>query len=168
MSKKEAQFEIWKQKEIERMRIIQQEELSNIVNQIKKQHAVQQEKYESDWQIKEKSIEECFSKIGNVICDYQKANAERQELEKQLQTLEAENDQLKAVPVDNARQGRLVNIRALKQEIEQLEDELTKSDAQLRTLNDDKNRYKRLYLSATKALQEMMEVQKRRSRKSRK
>lgn len=168
MTKKEAQFEIWKQKESERMRIIQQEELTNVVNQIKKQHALQQEKYEADWQRKERDIEECFSRIGNVICDYQKANAERQDLEKQLASLEAENDKLKVVPADDARQTRLVNIRSLRLEIKKLEEELTESDAQLRKLNDDKNRYKRLYLEANKVLQEITENQKKRAKKARK
>lgn len=164
MSKKNAvSFEVWKQKETQRMKSIQRQEMEILIDKIRKQWTAQQAKVSKDWEDKEAKIFEGFSRIENVVCEFKAAVSERQQLEKQLEALEAENDQLKQVPSDAPRQERLMRINNLRLEIQQLEEDLTRSDAELRAANESKNRYKRLFLESNKVLHEMVEEEKKHS-----
>ncbi|OHT03907.1 coiled-coiled tumor supressor protein [Tritrichomonas foetus] len=132
------------------------------IDKIATQWASQQNKVSKEWEEKEASIMEGFTRIGTVICEYKNAVAEKQTLEKQLKSVELEHDHLKKVPSDSARQERLVRINSLRLEIQKLEEDLTKADAELRAANEGKNRYKRLLLQANKTVHEMEEAEAKR------
>lgn len=165
-SKKEAlAFELWKQKETERCREIQRQDMKIFIDKIASQWSTQQSRVSKEWEQKETEIMDGFNKLGNLICECRSAVAEKQTLEKQLKTLEIEKDSLKKGPSDKDRQERLVRINGLRIEIQKLEDELTKTDAELRAANEGKNRYKRLLLEANKVVHEMEEEENRRKQR---
>ena len=166
LTKKEMiALENWKQKETERMRALQRQEMKIFIDKIASQWSAQQTRVSKEWEEKENSIMDGFTKIGNVICQYKDAVAEKQNLEKQFRDVEAENDRLKKIPTDNTRQERLLRINELRLEIQKLEDELTKADAELRAANEGKNRYKRLLLEANKVVHEMEEEEAKRKQR---
>lgn len=160
-SKDIASFEVWKQRETQRVRALQKQEIAILIDKIRKQWAGQQGRVSKDWEEKESKIFEGFSRIETVVTDFKSAVAERKQLEKQLRSLEQDNDQLKQVPTDTTRQERLLRINNLRLEIQQLEEDLTKADAELRAANEGKNRYKRLFLESNNIVREMVEEEKK-------
>jgi hypothetical protein len=165
LSKRDAAaFEIWRQKEVERMKSLQRQEMGVLIEKIRKQWGAQQARVTKEWEDKESRIFDCFTKIETAVCEFKATNAECQNLQKQQRALEQENDELKQVPADAARQERLVRINNLRLEIQQLEGNLTKVDAELRVANESKNRYKRLFLESNSVLSEMLEEQKPKQR----
>jgi chromosome segregation ATPase len=158
--KEAAAFETWKQREGERMKAAQRQEMGILIDKIRRDWAAQQARVSRDWEAKEGRILEIFTKIETVIGEFKAANAERQTLEAQLQALEQENDELKKIPPDSTRQERLVRINNLRLEIERLEGDLTRADAEVRATNESKNRYKRLFLESNTVLNEMLQEQK--------
>lgn len=164
-SKDAANFEVWKQRETQRVRNLQNQEIAILIDKIRKQWTAQQGKVSKDWEEKESRIFEGFSRIETVVSDFKAAVNERKALEKQLRSLEQDNDQLKQVPTDTTRQERLLRINNLRLEIQQLEEDLTKADAELRVANEGKNRYKRLFLESNNVLREMVEEEKKHSNK---
>jgi hypothetical protein len=163
-SKEAAAFEAWKLKEVERLRELERKELGILVEKYKTQWGAQQTRITREWEDKEAKILESFTKIEAIVCEYKTATAERQSLRKQLEALEQENDQLKQIPIDNTRQERLVRINNLRLEIQKMEDDLTKSDAELRAANESKNRYKRLFLESNRVVTEMVQEQQQQQR----
>ena len=165
-SKKEAlAFELWKQKETERCREIQRQDMKIFIDKIAAQWSAQQSRVSKEWEQKETEIMDGFNKLEKLICECKSAVSERQTLEKQLKILEIEKDQLKKGPSDKERQERLVRINGLRLEIQKLEDDLTKADAELRAANEGKNRYKRLLLDANKVVHEMEEEELKRKQR---
>jgi hypothetical protein len=158
--KEAAAFETWKQREGERMRAAQRQEMGILIDKIRRDWAAQQARVSRDWEAKESRILEGFTKIETVVREFQSTNAERQALEAQLLAIEQENDELKKVPPDSTRQERLVRINNLRLEIERLEGDLTRADAEVRAANESKNRYKRLFLESNSILNEMLQEQK--------
>jgi len=156
-------FERWRQREAQRSRAMQQQELGVLMDQIRRRWTEQQAKVSKDWEDKEARVFDIFSRIESVVVEFKAAAGERQELERQVGALELENDQLKQVPADTSRQERLVRINGLRLEIQQLEDGLTRADAELRAANESKNRYKRLFLESSGVLRTMAEEEKRRA-----
>jgi hypothetical protein len=166
--KKAAALEAWKQREGERARIQSQQEMGILIDKIRSQWSAEQSKASREWEEKEAQIITGFGKIETAYCKLKAAMAERQTLEQQLKVLTAENDQLKQLPsIDTTRQERLVRINNLRLEIRQLEEELTKTDAEFRSAVESKNRYKRLFLESNKILQSILQEQKQGATSSR-
>lgn len=167
-SKKEAMaFELWKQKESERCKELQRQDMRIFIEKIGSQWSAQQSKVSKEWSEKESAIADGFNKIGLVVSDYKNAVAEKQALEKQLRQLDQEIDQLKRGPSENNRQQRLTNINALRLEIEKLTDELSKSDQQLREANEKKAKYKRRFCEASQIVRELEEEEAKRKQRRR-
>jgi hypothetical protein len=168
LSKKDADaFEIWKQKEVERLKARQRQEMGILIDQIRKQWNAQQARIIKEWEEKEARIFECFTKIETAVCEFKTTAAENKALQKQLEALQQESSALKQAPPDAARQERLVRINNLRLEIQRLEDALTTADAELRAANESKNRYKRLFLESNTVVNEMVEDQKPKNRRRR-
>lgn len=156
-----AAFEAWKTKETERARQAEQHELRALGEKLEADAAAKRAKISKDWDDKDARIANSFARIETMITDYLSAAQERKSLQRQLETLEHDNDQLKQIPVDNSRQERLVRINNLRLEIQKLEEDLTRSDAELRAANESKNRYKRLFLESNKVVAEMVQEQQK-------
>ena len=68
LTKKEMiALENWKQKETERMRALQRQEMKIFIDKIASQWSAQQTRVSKEWEEKENSIMDGFTKIGNVI-----------------------------------------------------------------------------------------------------
>lgn len=164
-AREQAAFELWKRKETQRVQSQQRQEMGVLFDKIKKQWAGQQLKVMKDWEESEGRVLEGFEKIETAASELRNVTSEKQGLERQLKSLEQENNQMKQVPADTNRDSRLVRINNLRLEIQQLESDLTSNDAKLRVANESKNRYKRLFLESTRVVQELVEEDKRHRRK---
>jgi SMC interacting uncharacterized protein involved in chromosome segregation len=138
-----------------------------LIDQIRRKWDEQRERISKEWQEKEAKIDECFTKISIAVCEFKATAAENQTLQKQLDALQQESDDLKQVPVSAGRQERLVRINNLRLEIQRLEEALTTADAELRAANESKNRYKRLFPESKTVVNEMLEDQKSKNRRRR-
>jgi len=154
-------FEQWKITETERIRNIQKQELAIIVEKIRKEWMGTSTKVQKSWNEKESQIENSFSQLQTVICEYENALSEKKNLETTIKDLEEELEQLSRPPPDDGKQERLSRINSLRLEIQKLEEDITEADTELRETTNSKNRYKRLYLQSIKSLKEMSEDKKR-------
>ena len=164
MSKKsdiQYQFEQWKIEESERIKSIQKQEITILIEKIRKEWITTSTKVQKSWNDKENQIDNAFNSLQNAINDYENIILEKKNLELQVKDLEQEIDLLRKPPNDDDKQERLIKINSLRLEIQKMEKELTDAETELREVTNSKNRYKRLFLQSTKTLKEMLNEKKK-------
>ena len=144
-----AKLELWKQYESARYNKILQQSKSELLSKIKRDWSNTQNQISKEWLAQEAAIVKEFSAIEECISDLQAAMKTKQANQSILKDLREKAEAANSVKVDDTREQRVAHINQLKIEIKSLEESISKAQTELRTAEESKKRYKRLFLRAS-------------------